>query len=186
MKIGKKPAKGFVKITSGLFRGQKITTPGGNTHPMGEREKIALFNMINDSLPGSKVLDAFSGSGALGLETLSRGASSVVFIDNNQVSYETIKDNIKKLSIPDAQAKVIRGDVYQVLTTLDNIFDIVIADPPYDQYDTEKLTSLSSVLSRPGGVLVLSHPGDAPDLPHLKLLKTRQYAAAHISIYTTD
>ena len=70
-----------IKIASGIFRGRSIKSPKSSlTHPMGAREKLALFNMIVDDLPGSLVLDAFAGSGALGIEALSRGASEVVFV----------------------------------------------------------------------------------------------------------
>ena len=67
-----------VRITSGSYKGRRVATPGGKTHPMGNREKIALFNMVSEYLPGSRVLDAYAGSGALGIEALSRGAAEVV------------------------------------------------------------------------------------------------------------
>ena len=73
-----------IKITSGKFRGRVIKSPNSRlTHPMGAREKLALFNMINDFLPGAQVLDAFAGSGALGIEAISRGAKSAAFIEKN-------------------------------------------------------------------------------------------------------
>ena len=80
-----------LRITSGNYRGRKIATPGGKTHPMGERERLALFNMIGPFIPEAMVLDAFSGSGALGIEALSRGAKHVVFVDIDKKAFETIK-----------------------------------------------------------------------------------------------
>ena len=73
----------FIKITSGIFRGRNISTPGGKTHPMGERERLALFNMISEYLPKAAVLDAYAGSGALGIEAISRGADKVLFVDKS-------------------------------------------------------------------------------------------------------
>ena len=96
----------FVRITSGKFRGRKATTPGEETHPMGERERLALFNMISDYLPGATVLDAFAGSGALGIEALSRGASEVTFIDANKKATECIRGNLASLGL---EAKLKRG-----------------------------------------------------------------------------
>ena len=166
-----------IKITSGILRGRKINTPGGATHPMGERERLALFNMIVDFIPGASVLDAFAGSGALGIEALSRGASSVVFIEKNAKACAMIRDNLRDLGL---NADVFQGDV--VNFTPDNEFDLVLADPPYDKFDINEVKHLLKFL-RGGGVLVLSHPKEAPDLPGLKLLKSRKYAGATIYVY---
>ena len=166
-----------IKITSGILRGRKINTPGGTTHPMGERERLALFNMIVDSIPGASVLDAFAGSGALGIEAFSRGASSVVFIEKNAKACLVIRDNLREL---DLIADVFQGDV--VNFTTDNEFGLVLADPPYDKFDINEVKHLLQFLRRDGR-FVLSHPGEAPDLPGLELLKSRKYAGATISVY---
>ena len=166
-----------IKITSGILRGRKINTPGGATHPMGERERLALFNMIVDSIPGASVLDAFAGSGALGIEALSRGASSVVLIEKNAKACSVIRDNLRELGL---EVDVFQGDV--VNFTTDNKFDLILADPPYDKFDINEVKHLLKFL-RGGGVLVLSHPKEAPDLPGLMLLKSRKYAGATISVY---
>ena len=72
-KTGDKNTGGEVRISGGVFRGQRIKTPGGGTHPMGERERTALFNMIFEHLNGSSVIDLYCGGGTLGIEALSRG-----------------------------------------------------------------------------------------------------------------
>ncbi len=172
-----------VRITSGEFRGRKISTPGGKTHPMGERERIALFNMISEYLPGNFVLDAFSGSGALGIEALSRGAAFVTFVEKDPNACRTIARNLSELGLYPTRGEVLQYDVYRVLETATDRFGIVIADPPYDEYDEGKIKVLSRAVADPGGVLVLSHPGEAPEMPGLKLEKTRKYASAHLSVY---
>ena len=156
-------------------------TPGGKTHPMGERERLALFNMISEYLPGGTVLDAFAGSGALGIEALSRGAKSVTFIEKNHAACRIIRQNLETLQI--AQFDVLESDVYQVCNTTTEQWQVVLADPPYDNYEPDKIKVLARVVADSDGVLVLSHPGEPPEMPGLKLLKSRKYAGATISIY---
>lgn len=167
---------GSVRLTGGIFSGRKISTPGEKTHPMGERERLALFNMLG-CLTGLSVLDAFAGSGALGIEALSRGASRTVFIEKNAAAARVIRENLAALG---TDGEVIVSDVANV--ELGEKFNIIIADPPYDNFEIEKVLPLASLLKE-GGTLVLSHPGEAPAIDGLVLEKTRQYAGAHLSFY---
>ena len=170
-----------IKITSGKFRGRSIKSPNSKlTHPMGSREKLALFNMISDFLTGARVLDVFAGSGALGIEAISRGAESATFVEKAGSVARIIKENISSLGLDDF-AKVIIGDVSNL--ELDEKFDIILADPPYDDFKISSLDKLAGFLKN-GGVLVLSHPSEAPELNGLELKKTHKYAAARISVYS--
>lgn len=166
-----------VRVTSGKYRGAVLLTPGKGTHPMGAREKLALFNMISEDLPGATVLDAYAGSGALGIEALSRGAAEVIFIEKNSRATEVIRGNLAKLGL---DGKVFKGDVAK--SAADRRFDVIIADPPYDDFRVKSIEYLGQLLAE-DGVLVLSHPGEAPELTGLTLVNSRQYAAAHISVY---
>ena len=172
-----------ITLTGGKYRGRKVLTPGGTTHPMGSRERLALFNMLTGKLEGARVLDAFAGSGALGIEALSRGASSVVFVDKNRRATEVIWDNLAELGI-ESGIEVICEKVSNVSGTVDS-FDIVLADPPYDDFDLSEVECLSGLIEK-DGILVLSHPSEAPEFDGFLLLKTRTYAAAHLSIYTKN
>lgn len=168
----------LIKITSGTLRGRSIKTPGSKlTHPMGAREKLALFNMVAGDLAEAKVLDAYAGSGALGIEALSRGAKEVVFIEKDAKTCKIIRENLKSLGI---DAKVITSDVADFAGPV--IFDIIIADPPYDKFEITGVTHLLQFLKQ-GGKLVLSHPKQAPEFKELELIKSHQYANAHISVY---
>ena len=171
---------GTTKITSGKYRGRKILTPGGNTHPMGSREKLALFNMLGGKIKGALVLDAFAGSGALGIEALSLGAEEVVFIEKSAAASDIIKKNLKTLGIGD-EAKIIQKTVSHIAPELAQ-FDVILADPPYDKFDLSEVLSLMPLL-KDEGIMILSHPDTPPVLPGLILEKTRQYASAHISFY---
>ncbi len=169
--------KGSIKITSGTYRSRAISTPGGKTHPMGERERIALFNMISENIPGAVILDAFAGSGALGLEAISRGAKEVTFIESNPAASRTIHDNLAALG---ASGTIVTSRVSSFLS--DTEFDIILADPPYDDFKLSEVSYLVQFLKE-DGVFVLSHPGEAPEIPGLSLKKSRKYAGATISIF---
>ena len=175
-----------VKITGGKYRGRAILTPGGKTHPMGERERLALFNMITEYVQGSTVIDLYCGGGTLGIEALSRGARRVVFVDKEAMALRTVKENLCRLGIDDvAGVEVVRADAVTVAEEAAEQFDVVLADPPYDRYDAGMVDELSRLVLD-GGILVLSHPGEAPELEGLQLMKTRRYSGAHISIYAKD
>lgn len=167
-----------LRILSGTLRGRSIKSPNSTlTHPMGSREKLALFNLITDYLPGARVLDAFAGSGALGIEAISRGAREVVFVEKNRPTAEVIKQNLANLNL---EAQVFTQSIANF--TDGTGFDVILTDPPYDDFKVELIEKLAEMV-KTGGVLVLSHPKDAPKLPNLELIKTRQYAAAHVSVY---
>ena len=158
-----------LKILSGKYKGTKLASPGlKTTHPMGSREKLALFNMLSPYLENAKVLDYFAGSGALGLEAISRGAASTTFIENNLKARQTIKKNCEALNIIANFAA-------------DKDYDIIISDPPYDNYQVPDYASLL----KSGGLLALSHPSDfdPKNISGLIFLKTSHYASCNISLF---
>ena len=168
-----------IRITSGKFRGRSITSPKSSlTHPMGSREKLALFNIISDHLNGAVVLDAFAGSGALGIEAYSRGATSVDFIEKSPKVARTLTNNLASLGIDNASVVVLDAGKFDSA----QLYDIIIADPPYNNFNLDTIKHLTKYLKN-DGILVLSHPTSIPVIPNLKLTKSRKYAAANISIY---
>ena len=151
------------------------------THPMGSREKLALFNMLLPYLEGSVVIDAYAGSGALCLEALSRGAKFVTFVESSGKVAKTIKENIRSLDeTAEENSEIIVREIAK-FQPKEN-YDLIIADPPYNNFHPEEIESLASFL-KPAGILALSHPGDAPTFSGLSLQKSHTYAAATISIY---
>ena len=144
---------------------------------MGAREKLALFNMIAEELAGARILDAYAGSGALGIEALSRGARESVFVEKNARICKIIRNNLAKLGL---SAEVICSNVVDFTTS--NLFDVIIADSPYDKFNLAEITPLIDLLKQVG-TLVLSHPDMAPDIPGLTLKSSKKYANAHISVY---
>ena len=176
---------GFVRITGGDFKGQKIRTPGGDTHPMGERERIALFNMIQNRVEGNYVMDLYAGGGTLGIEALSRGAVFAIFLDKSARAIATVNENLRQLGLYGIRGGALQADITKIARTATDRYGIVIADPPYDKYE-EKMVKYLSRLVLDGGILVLSHPGEPPELRGMTLLKNHTYAAASISVYVKD
>lgn len=171
-----------MRIISGQFKNQTITSPrSSQTHPMSEQIRGAIFNTLGD-IDGLSVLDCFAGSGAVGLEALSRGADSVTFIDNDRLAQRTIADNLINLKVAH-RSKLIKTGVGNWLQTADNSYDIIVADPPYDDIPLNLLPRLVEHLN-PGGTFVLSWPGKQP-LPAMPaaLILTRHYGDAQLAYY---
>ncbi len=171
-----------MQIISGIYKNRPLKSPmNEKTHPMGSREKLALFNMLMPYLEDSTVLDAYAGSGALGLEALSRGARFVTFVESSGKVAKTIKENIKSLDeTAEENSEIIVREIAKFQPETD--YGLIIADPPYNNFHPEEIESLASFL-KPSGILALSHPGDAPTFSGLTLQKSHSYAAATISIY---
>jgi 16S rRNA (guanine966-N2)-methyltransferase len=174
-----------VRIISGVFGGRILDTPKGHaTHPMGDRERTAIFNSIRGHLPGARVLDVFAGSGALGLEALSLGAESAAFIEKDARAAETVRSNIKTLKL-EAKTKLHQAPASKIIEKLElNSFDVVFADPPYQTPQLETVKSLANLI-KPSGLLVLSLGKDrsAPEIDDLTLISDKTYAAAAIRVY---
>ena len=173
---------GEVRVIAGKYKGKKLKTPGEGTHPMGERERNAMFNMIVDMLPMAFVFDAYAGSGALGIEAISRGAAFVLFMDKDPRAVDTINENLKKLRLYGLHGGAMLADTSVVVRTATDRFSIVFADPPYDEYNPKMITRLARVVA-PGGILVASTPEEGPEIKGMKKIKSQKYARAHISVY---
>jgi 16S rRNA (guanine966-N2)-methyltransferase len=168
-----------VRIISGDFGGRLIATPRNKvTHPMGDRERSAVFNMLRGAVEQAVVLDAFAGSGALGLEALSRAAKSVDFLENDKKALATIRENIEKLGL-EGKTRVV-----QRLGQITGDYDVIFSDAPYDKPQYSMVMKIAELL-RSGGIMVLSHSKEArpPEFAGLSLIADRSYAAAQIKIY---
>jgi len=122
-----------VRIVAGRWRGRRIVAPNdARVRPTGDRVREAWMSIVQPWLPDARVLDLFAGSGALGLEALSRGAASADFVDLGSPSLAAIRANAESLGAGDA-ARVHRGDAFRFVERLtDGAYDVAFADPPYD------------------------------------------------------
>ena len=176
---------GRVRIVAGQYGGRFIATPPGDaTHPMSERARSAIFNMLGSRIDDAVVLDAFAGSGAVGLEALSRGARHVTFIEKHRIASKVIAENVSLVGAKD-DSKIIATSVNNwIETSSEQQFDIIFADPPYhnEQFSTvKKLLGLLKV----GGSMILSHTGRGGILEGngIVVVDNRSYSNAYITLY---
>jgi 16S rRNA (guanine966-N2)-methyltransferase len=176
-----------VRIIAGTNKGARIYAPKGHdTRPTSDRAREAAFNLIGP-VDGAAVLDLFAGSGAMGLEALSRGAASAVFVENDREARRTIDRNLDKLGL--AGARVVPQDAVRALATEASAgrrYDLVLVDPPYEMFSSLQnglSRYLPAVLAEDGLVVVETGAGEEPELPSLTLRTSRRYGSARISLF---
>lgn len=173
-----------VRLISGEFGGRYLDAPDtSRTHPMGERIRGALFNMLGD-IDGQVVLDAFAGTGSIGLEALSRGAASATFIEKDRIAQKVLAKNIKLLGLDD-RASLVRATVAAWSETAKQPqFDLIFVDPPYHDMQLSTVSRLSRYL-KPKGLMILSHPGreSAPTVNGVVVVDNRSYGDAALAFY---
>ena len=151
-----------MRVITGKARGIQLKTPEGLlTRPTADRVKEALFSIINFDIPGAKVLDLFGGTGQLGIEALSRGAASAVFVDAREESCKLIRENLKRTKL-EQQGRVVRGDYMDYLSRCRENYDIILLDPPYAEVFLENaLKRITEIdILRSGGIIVAERPLD--------------------------
>lgn len=175
-----------MRIIAGRLGGRMFDSPQSfKTHPMGDKIRGALFNILGD-IEGLTILDAFAGSGAVGFEALSRGARTALLIDNDRAAQRIITQNIKTLRLS-RQAALVSASANSWLQTTNTTFDIVVCDPPYNELQPNLITRLAGCIN-PDGVLVLSWPGgqELPAFEGLKKVAHRSYGDAQLAFYKNE
>lgn len=149
-----------MRVITGKARGVQLKTPEGMlTRPTTDRVKEALFSIIHFEIPGARVLDLFGGTGQLGIEALSRGAKSAVFVDMQENACRLIKENLKRAKM-EQEGRVIRSDYLQYLDRCREKFDIVLLDPPYAEVFLENaLKRITEIdILQTDGIIVTERP----------------------------
>lgn len=149
-----------MRVITGKARGVQLKTPEGmTTRPTADRVKEALFSIIQFEIPGARVLDLFGGTGQLGIEALSRGARSAVFVDAGEPACRLIRENLKRTRL-EGEGKVVRSDYLEYLSRCSEQFDIIFLDPPYAEVFLEnalkRITEIDILQS--GGIIVAERP----------------------------
>ena len=177
-----------MRVITGTARGRRLKTPGGmDIRPTTDNVKESIFNIIQFDIEGRRVLDLFAGTGQLGIECLSRGASEVVFIDSSRDAVKIVKENLKTCGF---NAPVLQMDAVNYLKACGR-FDLIIVDPPYDSpvYDTVLETINSVDLLSDGGIIVCESRREKslPDMhPPYSKLKEYNYGKVKLTIYTKE
>jgi len=178
-----------MRIITGSAKGTKLKAPAGiDTRPTADRVKESVFNILGDIVIDARVLDIFAGTGNLGLEALSRGAKTSVFIDNSNESIAIIKENANHTKLVQ-YTEIYKNDVLRALDRLvqdERSFDLLFCDPPYKQgfiqVVLEKLDN--NPIMALGGVIVIEHSRHekiADEWEHLQLKRTERYGTTLIS-----
>ncbi|HEX4793083.1 MAG TPA: 16S rRNA (guanine(966)-N(2))-methyltransferase RsmD [Humisphaera sp.] len=176
----------IVRIIAGEFRGRKLLPPQGlTTRPITDRVKQSLFDILTPMFPDSRVYDCFAGTGSMGLECLSRGASAVTFFEADRSALERLRKNIETID-NERRCKVIAGDLFRwfdrpLSTDATDRADLIFLDPPYRfvREEPQKLQRLAGRFAEhlsADGVLIFRHDvNDALELPPLERFDRREY-----------
>ncbi|GAC1438041.1 MAG: 16S rRNA (guanine(966)-N(2))-methyltransferase RsmD [Solirubrobacteraceae bacterium] len=176
-----------MRVIAGTWRGRRLIAPEGQeTRPTADRVREALFSMLGAAVAGARVLDLFAGSGALGIEALSRGASHVVFVERAPAALEAVRANLDALGVDGARAQLCAGDALWHVRGAGERgerFDLIMLDPPYGSPPDEELGRLLTPLLDAAGLLVCESAVSAAPFPALSLDRERRYGNTLIRIY---
>lgn len=182
-----------VRVISGSARGLKLNTPGDErVRPTTDRVKESMFNIVQDWVYDSQVLDLFAGSGALGIEALSRGASQAVFCDNSLDSIKIIKSNIEKARVAD-RSQIVSGDFKRCLRDMgakNQSFDMIFVDPPYYKGLFEEVldTIRACKILKKDGIVIVEHDAKRPigQVEGLEVYKEKKYGITMLTFYCLE
>ncbi|MBA3757778.1 RsmD family RNA methyltransferase [Candidatus Saccharibacteria bacterium] len=174
-----------MRIIAGKLKGRVLHEPHGyKTHPMGEKIRGALFNVLGD-IQGLSFLDAFAGSGALIFEAISRGAASAVAIEKDRPAYGVIERNAKELKLG-KEVDTIRANCGGwSIHNMEKKFDVVLLAPPYDNLQESLLHTLTKRHTKPDGLVVLDWPTkiEPPEFDGMKVASNKTYGDAQLVFY---
>ena len=148
-----------MRIIAGAFKGRKLAGPAApGVRPTSDRLRETLFNLVDVEAPGCRVLDGFAGTGALGLEAISRGAAHVTFVERDPRAAAVVERNVAACGASD-RCMIVRGDFTGLARRRAGAprFDLVLLDPPYDYPDMDSVLAEAAAWLRPGGLIVLEH-----------------------------
>lgn len=180
-----------MRVITGKARGVVLKTPDGSaTRPTTDRVKEALFSIIQFDIPTAKVLDLFAGTGQLGIEALSRGAASAVFVDEREDACKVVRENLKRTRL-EQEAKVIRTDYVTFLRNCSDSFDIILLDPPYAEVFLENSLKMITEIDilQSGGIIVTERPVEKElnfEFPGFTRSKDYKYASTILTLFRKD
>ncbi len=178
-----------MRIVAGEFRGRRLQSPPGRgVRPTTDRAREALFNRLHSRglLVGARILDLFAGTGALGIEGLSRGAESAVFVESDRRAAAAVAANLESLGLGPPRAVLVRADAPAWIErpqTAGHRFDLVLADPPYGYDEWEGLISSTARVLAPEGHLVVESEGEVEPPPGWELVHQATYGAAWLGLF---
>ncbi len=180
-----------MRVVSGDARGIVLKTPDGmETRPTTDRVKEAMFSIIQFDIPGAKVLDLFGGTGQLGIEALSRGANSAVFVDASPVACKLIEENLRRTKLQ-SRGSVVRSDYLTFLKNTKEKFDIILLDPPYGENFLENSLNFITEIDilQTNGIIVAERPLEKElpwVFPGYSRSRDYKYGSTLLAVYRKD
>ena len=186
------------RVVSGKFRGIILDAPkGDNTRPTGDKVKEALFSIIQTRIPGGDFVDLFAGTGGIGIEALSRGASSVVLVEKAGQACGVIKSNLNKLKLDEDDDIILMKSGYDAalesLADEGRKFDIIFMDPPYRMAEKAAAAACEIIVRRDllndGGILIVEHSSELPfvtDVMNMTPNRTCRYGLAMLTFFSKN
>lgn len=183
-----------MRIITGTAKGFRLKAPRGlDVRPTGDRVKESVFNIIAGYIAEAEVLDLFAGTGNLGLEALSRGAKTAVFVDSASTSLSVLKENALHTCLAE-RAEYIKGDAVKIIDRLFNAgrnFDLIFCDPPYNKgFVTAILGKLEEkLILKPGGILIVEHSKHEAHqalIHSIRVMRREEYGETVVTFFTTD
>ncbi len=175
-----------MRVITGIARGRRLNAPEGlDVRPTTDKVKEAVFSAIQFEIQDAYVLDLFAGSGQMGIEAISRGASRAVFVDSSQRAIRCINENIRAVKF-ERQSEVINRDSYDYIKLTRNMFDIIILDPPYRHNHIDNILPFAAKKLKDGGLIICEYESEAdePAAPeNLNLRKTYSYGKINVSVF---
>jgi 16S rRNA (guanine966-N2)-methyltransferase len=172
-----------MRIIAGIARGRQLSVPSSGTRPMTGRARESVFSILASRFDGARVLDLYAGSGALGLEALSRGAADAVFIEQNSSAARIIESNIDRVGLGGV---VIRRSLPGAVTSVSGAFDVIFVDPPYADSDdsvTDILEVMDESLAEDGVIVLHRQARSSVAIPDfLTCLDDRRYGDAVVTM----
>jgi 16S rRNA (guanine966-N2)-methyltransferase len=179
-----------MRIIAGSAGGIPLRVPDGDVRPTSDRVREALFSVLAGIVPGARCLDLYAGSGALGIEALSRGAESCLFVDRSRASCEAVRANLTKAKLAGGDVRC--SEVDRFLRGASGKYDLVFADPPYAKPGGDDLAGLLALseplveMLAPGATLLLESRKGAGEYPHHERLESvdlREYGDTQLVLY---
>jgi 16S rRNA (guanine966-N2)-methyltransferase len=183
-----------MRIITGIAKGRKILAPEGiDTRPTSDRVKESVFNRISKKIYGARVLDMFSGTGNLGLESLSRGAQTCTFIEKNKNTHRILVENITSLGSKE-NSEVYNNDAFDILEKIGRNaakYDIIFLDPPYSKGLVEKaILKINEIDLLDDGGIIMSEYDENDVIPeslnNIKIYRTEKYGRTKISFWNRE
>ena len=185
-----------MRITSGEHSGRLLKVPADGTRPTQDKVRAAIFSSLAAMVPETRVLDLFAGTGAMGLEAWSRGASWIEWVESGKDALRALRDNIQTLGVPSDAGRVLASDVFKLLgfPCAGKEFDLALADPPYaEAKDGGWIAKLADLLAingwvKPGVVFVFETEGhdSLPALVGWRLARDKTYGSTRVLIWVRE